>query len=186
MNGTQSNRFERALFTYADIETALAKGVDVGLVHQRGVLRARLKHFQKLGLVDLGKGKKRMRYSRAQAAQWLIALVLAELGLDPTLIVSSLRNNWRNIAGAIELASSYEARSGEPYYLCLSSRVMSAPWTQKSAISIAVIQFRQPNPFAPGHNQLLEWMTANRNSWSCTYNLTGIFSRFENALPPRD
>jgi hypothetical protein len=182
---TELYRFETPAYTYAEGETALARAVGVGLVHQRGALRARLKHFQKLNLVDLEKGKKRVRYSRAQIAQWLIALVLAELGLDPTLIVTTLKNNWRNIASTIELVTNHEAQSGQPYYLCLWSDVMSAPWARKSAISLAVIQLQQPTPFVPAANEMLRLVAENRDKWFCTYNLTRVFSRLENALPSR-
>jgi len=182
---TELYRFETPAYSYAEAETALARAFDVGLVHQRGALRGRLKHLQKLGLVNLEKGKKRVRYSRAQIAQWLIALILAELGLDPTLIVVTLKNNWRNIASTIELATNHEAQSGQPYHLCLWSHVMSAPWAQKSPISLAVIQLQQPNPFAPAHNEMLRLVAGNRDNWFSTYNITRIFSRLENALPSR-
>jgi len=182
---TELYRFEAPAYSYAEAETALARAFDVGLMHQRGALRGRLKHLQKLGLVNLEKGRKRVRYSRSQVAQWLIALILAELGLDPTLIVASLKNNWRNIASTIELVTSHEAQSGQPYFLCLWSNVMSAPWARRSPISLAVIQLQQPTPFASASNEMLKLVAENRDKWFCTYNLTRIFSRLENALPFR-
>jgi hypothetical protein len=163
----------------------LAKALGVGAVHQRGALRGRLKHLQRLGLVDLKAGrKKRVDYSRAQAAQWLLALLLAETGMDPTVIVASLKNNWKTIASAVERATSHEALSGEPFYLCAWPRVMSAAWGQKSPLTISVIQLPRP-AFPSPRNEMLELITGNPDNWFCIYNLTRVFSRLENALPPR-
>src|SRR5215831_1447485 len=141
MNGTKSYGFDAPTFSYAEAEGALSRALGFGLVHQRNLVRTRLKHLQRLGLVELNLGKKkRAEYSRAQIAQWMLALVLAEMGLDPSLVVATLKNNWKHIAREIELATSYEAQSGQPYYLCLYPRVLSAPVVQKPALSIAIIQ----------------------------------------------
>jgi hypothetical protein len=182
--------FETPAYSYVEAENAVASTLGFGLVHQRGMLRARIKHLQRLNLVELNLGKKkRAKYSRAQISLWVIALALAETGLDPTLVVNALKNNWRRIASTIELATSDEAQSGRPYYLYLTPCVLSAAARQKPALSIAIIQLQHPNPYAPVSEQLRqlrEVVAGNSNDWASLYNLTRILSRLENSLPRRD
>jgi hypothetical protein len=186
MDRTQSYKFDTPAYSYAEVELALAKALDAGIVHQRGALRGRVKHLQRLGLVDLKVGrKKRVNYSREQVAQWLLALLLAETGMDPTVVVASLKNSWKTITGAVERATSHEALSGEPYYLCAWPRVMSAAWGQRSPLTISVIQLPRPASFPSPRNEMLALITENPDSWFCVHNLTRVLNRLENALPPR-
>jgi hypothetical protein len=175
-----------AAYTYAEVETAVAAALDAR-AHQRGALRGRLKHFQRLGLLDL-KAKKgqRVEYNCAQAAQWLIALVLAETGMDPTLIVATLKQSWKRIASEIEQATSRDAESGRfTSYLCLSPRVLSAAFEQKpSAATLYVIQLM---PQTPGlaSNELLDLIASHKDTWFCSFNLTRLLIRLRNNLPYR-
>lgn len=186
MIATVSNRFDLPAYSYAEAETALARTFGLGLVHQRSLVRTRIKYIQHLGLIDLNLGKKkRATYSFAQVSMWLVALLMMEAGLDPTLIVAALRNNWKNIASTLELATSHEAQSGQFYYLCLWPRVLSGPAAQKPALSIAVIPIRS-NLFAPGQDQLRELVAANRDDWICFHDITRALTRLQNNLPRRD
>src|SRR5262249_7379144 len=120
--------FTLPTYTYAETENALGRALGFGLVHQRNIIKTRLKHLQRLNLIELNLGKKRRaKYSRAQVALWLLALILAETGADPVQVVAALRSAWKRIVGSLEHVTSDEARSGRPYYLCLWSRVLSAP-----------------------------------------------------------
>jgi hypothetical protein len=181
MNGRDLERIALPTYSYsyAEVETALAVALDVRAKHQRGALRGRLKHFQRLGLIDL-KAKKgqRVDYTYAQAAQWLIALLMAETGLDPTLIVTSLRQNWKQIVSAVEQATSTDARSGEYAYLCLWPRVMSATFEeqQRAAVSIDVLFIRR----------LSEQVASNPDRWFSAINITRALHRLQTALPRRD
>jgi hypothetical protein len=179
-------------FTYAEVETALAAALGVGLVHQRGALRGRLKHFQRLGLVDIQIGKgRRAAYSRAQAAQWLIALILAETGLDPVLIVATIKKTWKGSAPDIERSTSFDAQSGNPAYLFVEPRALTAPWEGKAPIAIRVFQMRQPHPAMPGMPfqlqtpEIFQYIATTRDSWLSVYNLTRAMTRLDTALPPR-
>jgi hypothetical protein len=175
--------FTSPIFTYAEAESALGAALDFGLVHQRGIIKLRLKHLQRLNLIELNLGKqRRAKYSRAQITLWLLALILAETGADPTLVVTTLKNNWKSLVGTIERATSYEARSGQPYYLCLYPRVLSAPVVQQPPLSIEIFQIRQPNPFTPGYDELRQLVDAHRDGWFCIHNITRPLSRLENAL----
>lgn len=143
--------------------------------------------MQRIGLVELAAEKsKRVEYSHAQVAQWLLALIMAELGLDPVIIVSAIKSHWKQIAGDIERASSWEARSGGAHaYLCLWPCVMTASWEQKPAISLNVFFLDPPSPLPMARNELMEMVNANRDAWFCAYDLTRALSRLETALPPR-
>jgi hypothetical protein len=179
--------FTSPSYAYAEAEGALGYAFGFGLVHQRGTIRSRLKHFQRCGLIDLNLGgKRKAKYSRAQIAQWLLALILAETGADPVVIVAALRTSWRRIAGTLELVTSDEARSRSPYYLVAWPRVISGPVAQKPALTLEVLQLPSPNPFAPMTEQLRqlrELVAGNSDDWVSVYNLTRIVSRLEIALP---
>src|SRR5262245_19073973 len=99
--------FNSPTFGYAETETALAYSLDIPAKQQRSVLRARLKHLQRLNLLGVKSGRgQRLAYSRAQVSQLLLALILAEAGLDPTLIVSAIKRHWRELASAVQQAAS--------------------------------------------------------------------------------
>jgi hypothetical protein len=191
MIGKVSYGFETPAYTYAEVETALAAALGVR-TYQRGLLRARLKHVQRLGLIDLqakkGKQRRRVEYNYAQAAQWLLALILAETGLDPAIVVAMLKNNWKRISRDVEQAASHEARSGRlTSYLRLTPRAMSAAWEQKPPVTIDVTQLDVIQSFAPmpQNHPLVQMINANLDDWSCFYNLTRALSRLETALPRR-
>jgi hypothetical protein len=190
MVSTKPNRFDAPAFSYRETEDALARTLQFNLVAQRGMLRARLKHLQRLGLIELNLGKqKRAQYSRAQVTLWLLALVLADAGLDPALIVAALKNNWRRLASTLELATSDEATSGRPYFLHLTLRVMSASVVQKPALTIGLVQLQHPNPYAPISEQLRELralVAGEFSDWSSLFNVTRILSRLQNYLPRKD
>src|SRR5262245_41912051 len=171
--------YKMPTYTYAQIEHAAAQGLGLGLVHQRTVLRARIKHLMKVGLLTVEKGRTRARYSYNQFAQLLLSLILTELGgMDPTVVTAVVRNNWPTIARTMELVAGYEARSGEPYHLCAWSQTMTGPWTRKPAISIAVLQLQGISPWGPAPSpQLLRLAAENRDRWFASYNLTPIFTR---------
>src|SRR5262245_3988384 len=189
MNGKLSYGFETPAYSYAEAETAVAAAAGVRAQHQRGALRARLKHLQRLGLVELkAKKGKRAEYSRSQVTQWLLALILAEIGLDPTVVVATIKSTWKDISRDVEQATGHEARSGRFIsYLILTPRAMSAAWEQKLPVAIDVIQIDTPALFVPmpQSHPLIQRINADLDDWSCFYNLTRALSRLETALPRR-
>ena len=81
-------------FAYAEVESALVEVFDVGDARQ-GTFRARLQNFRKLGIPAKNPGKgQRLRYSAADLFQLLLALELTEYGLDPALVVKTIRDDW--------------------------------------------------------------------------------------------
>ena len=177
----------KTTYTFAEVEHAAAQALGLGLVQQRSVLRARIKHFMKVGLLNVERGRSRAHYTRNQFAQLLLGLILTELGgMDPTTVTAVVKNQWPTVARTIELVAGHEARSGTPYHLCVWSQTMTGPWLRKPAISIAVLQFQTITPWGALTNpQLLQLAAENPDRWFAAYNLTRIFARAENALPSR-
>jgi hypothetical protein len=175
-------------YAYAELETAVAFAVGAGPVHQRGSLRGRLKHFQKLGLPDLKTGKGRqIPYTYEHAAQWVIALLLAQTGLDPVVIVASIKAHWRQLASSIEAVTGVEAGSGYPYYLCIWPRVMSAAWDHQSPrpLTMQIMQFRTPFSVRPQEYELMRLLEGHPDAILTTVNLTRALVRLQTALPSR-
>jgi hypothetical protein len=181
--------FTLPIYNYAEAESALGVAIEFGLVHQRSTIKLRLKHLQRLNLIELNLGKKRRaKYSRAQIVLWLLALILAETGADPVQVVAALKRNWKHLASTIELATSDEARSGRPFYMITWLRGLSGPVRQKPTLSIDLVQLQYPNPYAPiteQLRQLREVVTGNSDEMVALVNITRPLSRLENALPSR-
>lgn len=84
-----------ARYEYREIETALAAAFDVS-DFQETSFRARLKHFRKLGILTSTPGKGgRIRYSGDEIFRLMVALELAELNIDPALIVGKILTQTR-------------------------------------------------------------------------------------------
>jgi len=79
------------LFTYGEVEAALAKihGVDPTAL---GTFRARIKHFQRIGLVPSAPGKgQKIAYRAEDAVIWALAFEFTELGLSPDVIAKIIK-----------------------------------------------------------------------------------------------
>ena len=118
-------------YRYRAVEAALAAvfGLDRGL--QRGPLRGRLKRLGQLGLPGVGQGKGRhVLYSYEQATQLAVALVIAELGIDPVITAKLIKGHWEAIALWVRRADDDEAKAGNPVFLTLRPRLMTGPWSE--------------------------------------------------------
>jgi len=81
------------LFTYGEVEAALAK---IHHVHSTalGTFRARIKHFQRIGLVPAAPGKgQKIAYKAEDAVIWGLAFELTELGLSPDIIAKIIKEH---------------------------------------------------------------------------------------------
>jgi hypothetical protein len=188
MNRKVSYKFETPRYSYGTIERALI--AFFGLEADRaGPLRGRLKHLSQLGLgVKAGKGA-RVQYSFEQASQWLMALLLAELGIAPTVIAMLIRDQWKVMEKPVWRAAQYERTNDHPQYLVIRPRLMSGPWlfegpwaTLSYIGSFLQLDFshsiaaKRPHPnvdMALGHPEL---------GWSCIRNLTYDIRRFQEYL----
>jgi hypothetical protein len=93
------------MFTYATVEDALLH-IFAFKEEQRGALRGRIKHFQKLGITPVMPGKgKRITYELHDIYRWALCLNLAEFNIDPKNIAYIDRHNVRHIYPKIELSS---------------------------------------------------------------------------------
>jgi hypothetical protein len=51
-----------------------------------------VRYLQRLGLDEVARGKGRgISYTRIQAGEWMLALLLAEFGIDPVVVVNSIQ-----------------------------------------------------------------------------------------------
>ena len=140
-----------ATFSYAQIETALAKIYEAEDV-QRTRFRARLKHFRKLGIPSRNPGKgSRITYSAASAAsdvfQLLICLELAEFGIDPYLIVRIVQRDWAREGPIWEAIDRTQRFPGDDFHVAIRARFMSSSWSggwKQSAKGISVSSRSDP------------------------------------------
>jgi hypothetical protein len=175
MTRTKSNKPERALL-YGPVEKALAHICWID-EHQKGAFRGKLKHLQRIGLPEIEPGKgRRVAYTRELVFQWLIALLLGQLGIDPVLVVRTVKENWKNVlAPAIEAAISRRARAGNHVYLVLRPRLMSGGGLQIS-------WFERHSPIGGGIDNLPDAADKEfpgMQTWFCAIDLTPFASNLD-------
>lgn len=89
------------MYRFAEVQYALAKLHGAHLNHL-GVMRGRLQHFQRLGLVPSTPGRgKVVRYSDEDALKWAFSLELVECGIDPSRVVTVVPRLWPQIESAL-------------------------------------------------------------------------------------
>jgi hypothetical protein len=167
-------------YTYGEAEVALAAGLGIDAKHQT-LLRARLKNLQRLGLPGTAPGKgARARYTRTQLGQWLLAMMMADVGIDPTIVVQAIKAQWKTLEPWITQATDLEARSESPVWLVLWPGLAASAWRGESA-GLPISMFRS----SPRSNDLAQIAASARDRWVCLLNFTRPSTRLENALPPR-
>src|SRR4051794_9344209 len=86
-------------FTYAQVETALARLFNADPEVQQKTFRARIIHLRRVGIplgFSPGRGK-RIAYELEQVYQLGLCLELEEMGLDPSLISRLMETFWSNM-----------------------------------------------------------------------------------------
>jgi hypothetical protein len=104
--------FSTPVYRYGVLEPALGAALGVGATASQGAMRGRLKRFSTLDLPGGGPGKGARRlYSWEQALQLLIALLRADAGLDPVVIVPAIKHVWarRSIQENVKRVTGKEA-----------------------------------------------------------------------------
>jgi hypothetical protein len=175
---------ESATYPYAAVEAALAGifGADPDV--QRGAFRARLKHFQRLGLpgIESGKGT-RISYSYEIACQWLVGLLMAEVGVDPILIVKIIKTRWEYLGPRVKRATDSDAAEN-PWFLGLYPRLMSGSWAGGKSDPETlkwITMFQRYNRKLKVERE--EISTAlDRGGWLCVRNLTEALTKLQAAL----
>jgi hypothetical protein len=136
MAGTVRKRAAAVGFSYAQVEGALGALFRVPASAQ-GSFRGRVRHLQRIGLVDVAPGKgRRISYTRAQTNEWMLALLLAELGVDPIVIVKSLQRERKRLHEWIKEATDDEALGGNEVFLVARPALMSGNWASKDSAGI--------------------------------------------------
>lgn len=116
--------------SYAAVESALAQLHGASPEVQRGALRGRIKHLQRLGL-PLGNRPKKgpgNDYTDPQIWQLALALELAQCGIDPTTIVRLISENWENHLEGHLIETTVTPRNQGDKIMVLSVGFMSRTW----------------------------------------------------------
>jgi hypothetical protein len=142
MAGTPRKRI--AGYTYAEVESALGTLFRVPTSAQ-GSFRGRVRHLQRIGLVEVAPGKgHRITYTRLQTTEWMLALLLAELGVDPIVIVKSIQAERTRLREWIGEATDVEALGGNQVFLAARPALMSGAWASKQSPGVLRFEkFRQ-------------------------------------------
>jgi hypothetical protein len=189
MDKKEQDDFVTGQYAYGEIERALGLTLGADETAQRGPLRGRLKHFAKLGLPAGGPGKgARRRYSKDEAYQLLLALLLADLGIDPTLIVPKIPEIWRFFASRVRAADS--APANNPMMLIVQVREVVGPWGKKEPLWVSVtphIDEKAKARYAQhrfrDESDNVAKMLRNQPDWVCVLNLTDKVLKLNIALP---
>jgi hypothetical protein len=123
-------------YSYAQVEDALVAlfGVPASAL---GGFRGRVRHLQRIGLIDVAPGKgRRISYSPMQANEWMLALYLADLGVDPVVIVKSVKQERKMLQECMREATDQAALGGNDVFLAAQPALMSGAWASKDSAGI--------------------------------------------------
>lgn len=193
-------------YGYGVVEDALVAALfGASSKSPRGALRARLKHLQRLGLPGLKAGKgTRVLYNDMQAHQWLIAILLIEAFVDPSIAAQVIHQYWKShLARWIgQAVADPESLMGNPLILCLRPKLMKEIWQAKSPVP-AIEAFRRDDPaqrreieitggitkLKPLEGQarlnadnVLHAFNKHRGEWICFRDLTELLLQFKAEL----
>jgi hypothetical protein len=191
MVGKKRKHLEIATYSYAVIETSLASIFGASPDIQRAAFRARLKHFQRLGLpgIESGKGT-RVAYTFDLACQWLVGLMMAEVGVDPVIIVQVVKTHWKFLEKWIARAIDPSAAEN-PVFLTLRPRLMSGAWiggksdpeTLEWIGAFQRYDYYLKNPDGrPIQRENIAMMLDQEDDWLCVRNLTETLTKLQTAL----
>jgi hypothetical protein len=123
-------------YTYAQVEAALRALFNVP-ASAEGSFRGRVRHLQRIGLFGNAPGKgRRIPYTVVQTNEWMLALLLAQLGVDPVVIVNSVTRERTKLQEWILEATDDDALGGNEVFLESRPQLMSSAWFSKKAAGI--------------------------------------------------
>ena len=133
MKRTDPHTFVAPTYPYARVERALAAVFGIA-ADRRGPMRARLKHLNSLGMPGLKVGKgQRIAYSLEQIAQWLVALLIEETGVDPVVAAGLVKETWSHgIGDGTRLAMGEESAENH-VFLKLRPQLMTGSWLHETS-----------------------------------------------------
>jgi hypothetical protein len=117
-------------FSYAVVETALAKVFGADAMAQRRAFRGRLQHLRRLGLPSGGVGRgKTITYDKANIYELGFCLDCEELGIIPSLAVNLLERRGDYILHAYESAERHFPT--EWFFWFSGVNFMSVAWSKE-------------------------------------------------------
>ena len=189
MERTKRYDFGTGRYAYGEIERALGVTLGGDETAQKGALRGRLKRLSTLGLPAGGPGKGTRRlYSEDEALQLLLALLLADLGIDPVLIVPRIKTVWPGLGKRVRSAD--KAPADNPTMLTVRLCEVKGPWGAKEPLWIGVMPRRdkRSQAFAKKHgfrdesDNVVTTMDWDESDWFCVRNLTIEVTKMQTAL----
>ena len=174
-------------FTYAQVETALAKFFGMPAEVQAGMFRARLVHLRRLGFAPEGEGRgTRIEYERDDVLRWLFALKLQDVGIAPQIAARVVDRTWRSQKAAgleflVKIVAMADATKHETtvtrgdILIVIDYPVLRAAW-DPSVIPI-ISHLVSPNDLG----KLLQWLSDDRHA--CIFNLSAFLRILDRELP---
>ena len=183
MVGKARYDFGNAQYSYGEVESALAIVFGAKRPAEKARLRAHIKHLQRLNLVGgAGKGA-RVAYSLGQASQWLLALLAAEIGVNQSVIVQTIKKAWPQLLQRwFERALDDDAtKTGNPVWLTLRPETMSG-WAEQGSVKwIGFLRWKDERSKQLPYT-LLTKAVEDEDEWLCARNLTRVMLKFTTAL----
>jgi len=127
---TQTKEFSTKRYGYGLLERALGAALDAGEAVQRGALRGRIKRLARLGLpAPLPEEQEgRRAYSLEEAHQILVAILMEDAGLNPTVVARAVKRAWSRNLADVKNATNTEARTKYPIILFMMLQTVIGPW----------------------------------------------------------
>jgi hypothetical protein len=116
--------------SYSMVETVLAKVFAAGAAAQKGALRGRIKHLQRLGLTVKAPGVRKIAYASGQIYELGFCLQLEQAGIDASIAAKLLQAYRKYILDAYGEAEE-ALQKDEDYFFWLVTEFMSARWSTK-------------------------------------------------------
>jgi hypothetical protein len=117
-------------FSYAVVETALAKVFGADAAAQKRAFRGRLQHLRRLGLPSGGIGRgKAITYAKALIYELGFCLECEELGIIPTIAMGLLEQHRERILYAYESAEQHFPT--EWFFWFSGLNFMSVAWSEE-------------------------------------------------------
>jgi hypothetical protein len=174
-------------FTYAQVETALAKFFGMPAEVQAGMFRARLVHLRRLGFAPQGEGRgTRIEYERDDVLRWLFALKLQDVGIAPQIAAQVVDRTWRSQKAAglqslVKIVAMADATKHETtvtrgdILIVIDYPVLRAAWDP--SVTPIISHLVSPNDLG----KLLQWLSDDRHA--CIFNLSAFLRILHRELP---
>jgi hypothetical protein len=196
MDDSPRQRFEKPLFSYAQVEQALATAFGVSPDVRERAFRARLKHFQRLRVPAARPGKgSALAYSLEDAAKWALLLMGAEVGIEPVAMAKVIARFWKShLAHFMRKALGSEARIGKdglppnPIWLTIRPRLnwggggVDPDWIGYTPQDDYSLKDKDGMPWRRPNVEMLMERAAADGTWLGVRNLTDVLTKIEEAL----